>query len=122
MKTQIPRAAPGQICPMHKTDMAEVCHTCPWWMQLKGKNPQTEEELDHWACAIGMLPILLIEGAQQQRQTGAAVESFRNEMTTAHQVMQAAVMTAMTMPPQPAARVQSKPGLLGKVFRLGRVE
>jgi len=26
------------------------------------------------------MPLLLIEKSQQQRQTGAAVESFRNEM------------------------------------------
>jgi hypothetical protein len=26
------------------------------------------------------MPILMIENSQQQRQTGAAVESFRNEM------------------------------------------
>ena len=28
----------------------------------------------------GMVPVLLIENAQQSRQTGAAVESFRNEV------------------------------------------
>jgi len=26
------------------------------------------------------MPVLMIENSQQQRQTGAAVESFRNEM------------------------------------------
>ena len=31
-----------------------------------------------------MLPLLLIENSQQSRQTGAAVESFRNEMVTAN--------------------------------------
>jgi hypothetical protein len=29
---------------------------------------------------MSWLPILMIENAQQSRQTGAAVESFRNEM------------------------------------------
>jgi len=29
---------------------------------------------------VAWMPILLIENSQQQRQTGAAVESFRNEM------------------------------------------
>jgi hypothetical protein len=35
---------------------------------------------DRWGCAVGWLPMLLIEGAQQTRQAGAAIESFRNEM------------------------------------------
>ena len=30
-------------------------------------------------CAVTWLPMLMIENSQQQRQTGAAVESFRNE-------------------------------------------
>jgi hypothetical protein len=31
------------------------------------------------------MPILLIENAQMSRQTGAAVESFRNEMVKANE-------------------------------------
>lgn len=34
---------------------------------------------------MGWIPILLIENSQQQRQTGAAVESFRNEMTKSNE-------------------------------------
>jgi hypothetical protein len=30
------------------------------------------------------MPILMIENSQQQRQTGAAVETFRNEMVKAN--------------------------------------
>lgn len=33
---------------------------------------------------MSWLPILMIENAQQSRQTGAAVESFRNEMVDAN--------------------------------------
>lgn len=36
--------------------------------------------MDTEDCAIAWLPVLLIENSQQQRSTGAAVESFRNEM------------------------------------------
>jgi hypothetical protein len=32
------------------------------------------------------MPTLLIENSQQQRQTGAAVETFRNEMVEANKV------------------------------------
>jgi len=31
------------------------------------------------------MPVLMIENSQQQRQTGAAVESFRNEMVRANE-------------------------------------
>jgi len=57
---------------------------CAWFTQLRGKNPQSEQEIDEWGCAVAWLPILLVENAQQQRQTGAAVESFRNEMVLAN--------------------------------------
>lgn len=57
---------------------------CSWFTQLRGKNPQTGAEVDEWGCAITWLPMLLIENSQQQRQTGAAVESFRNEMVKAN--------------------------------------
>ena len=47
--------------------------------RVRGVNPQSGEDVDEWGCAIGWLPMLLIENSQQQRQTGAAVESARNE-------------------------------------------
>ena len=52
---------------------------CEWFTQVRGQNPNTGEEVDEWVCAVTWLPMLLIENSQQQRQTGAAVESFRNE-------------------------------------------
>jgi hypothetical protein len=75
---QIPHADEGSICPLHKADMSTVCHRCPWWTRLIGKNPQSEELIDRWSCAIAILPTLLIENAQQTRQAGAAIETFRN--------------------------------------------
>ena len=52
---------------------------CAWFTQIRGTNPQSGEEVDEWGCAVTWLPMLLIENSQQQRQTGAAVESARNE-------------------------------------------
>lgn len=60
--------------------MSEVCHTCPWWTEVKGKDPQTGEDASDWNCAITWGPMLAINIAQQSRQTGAAVENFRNQM------------------------------------------
>lgn len=77
---QTPHADPGLVCPLHKADMAEVCHKCPLWVKIRGTNPNTGEAVDDWRCAIAWLPMLLIEGAQQSRQAGAAVESMRNEI------------------------------------------
>jgi hypothetical protein len=75
-----PHADEGLICPLHKLDMSEVCHKCPWWTLVRGKNPQSEEMIDDWRCAVSLLPMLLVENAQQSRGVGAAMESFRNGM------------------------------------------
>jgi hypothetical protein len=47
---------------------------------IEGKNPQTDERLLEWKCAIAWLPLMLVEVAQQSRQGAAATESFRNEV------------------------------------------
>ena len=75
---QIPHADEGRICPLHKQDMSKVCHTCPWWTRLQGRHPNTGDPVDEWGCAVSWMPMLLCENSQQSRQTGAAVESFRN--------------------------------------------
>jgi hypothetical protein len=71
-----------------------VIHRCAWHVMVRGADPNTGKEVDHWACSMAWLPTLLIENSQQQRQTGSAVESFRNEMVEAnkssHQVLLAA--------------------------------
>lgn len=59
---------------------------CAWFLQIQGTNPNTGQEINEWGCAMSWLPILTIENSQQQRQTGAAVESFRNEMVKANQL------------------------------------
>ena len=51
--------------------------------------------MDHWGCAVVWLPILTIENSQQQRQTGAAVESFRNEMVKANDFGQKLILTSI---------------------------
>jgi hypothetical protein len=61
---------------------------CAWFMKIRGKDPQTSNEIEEWGCSMAWLPILMIENSQQQRQTGAAVESFRNEMVKANEVGQ----------------------------------
>lgn len=74
---------PGTFCPLIKDDCMQL--KCSWFTQLRGKNPQTGADVDEWGCAVTWLPMLMIENSQQQRQTGAAVESFRNEMVKANE-------------------------------------
>jgi hypothetical protein len=54
--------------------------SCPKWIQILGRNPQTGEDMNRYGCSDSFMPLLMIENSQMQRQTGAAVESFRNEM------------------------------------------
>ncbi len=68
----------GKYCPLIKKDCIGL--QCSWFTQIRGTNPNTGEPVDEWGCAITWLPVLMIENSQQQRQTGAAVESFRNEV------------------------------------------
>jgi len=51
-------------------------------------------QVDSYECAISWLPMLLIENSGQQRQTGAAVESFRNEMVKANEVNTKLILAA----------------------------
>jgi hypothetical protein len=61
-----------------------VIHECAWFMKIAGTNPNTGEDTDEYGCAMAWMPVLLIENSRQQRNTGAAVESFRNEMVKAN--------------------------------------
>lgn len=69
---------PGDFCPLIKKDCIGL--KCAWYTQVRGLNPNTGEEIDEWNCAVNWMPIMAIEIAQKSNQTGAAVESFRNEV------------------------------------------
>lgn len=68
------------LCPLLKKPMCDVCHKCAWWVQVRGSNPNTGQEVDKWECTMALIPMLQIETSQQVRQGAAATESFRNEM------------------------------------------
>jgi hypothetical protein len=88
----------------HRTGFTKKClslvtkGTCKRWLQIQGKNPNTGEDINRSNCIDDWTPLLLMENSQMQRQTGAAVESFRNEMVQANgtnvEVMQAAFAIA----------------------------
>ena len=68
----------AEYCPLIQKKCKE--HKCKFYVQIVGKVPNTVEDISQFDCAISWLPMLLIEGTQQTRQSGAAIESFRNEM------------------------------------------
>lgn len=86
-------------CPLNKFKPCKALE-CAWFIQIRGMNPNTGEPVDEWGCAMSWTPILLIENAQQSRQTGAAVESFRNEMVKAQSKSAELITEAQRQLPQ----------------------
>lgn len=82
----------GTFCPLIKDECCQL--KCSFFTQVRGTNPNTGEDVDEWACAIAWLPVLMIENSQQQRSTGAAVESFRNEMVKSNEVSQKVLLAS----------------------------
>ena len=74
-------------CPLNNFDPCKQLD-CAWFLQIRGMNPNTGEDVDEWGCSMSWLPILMIENSKQQRGTASAVESFRNEMVKANEVGQ----------------------------------
>ena len=74
-------------------------------MQIRGSHPQTGAEIDEWGCTIAWTPMLLIENAKLQRETGAAVESFRNEMVRSSHATTAAMVEAISQNTRPNLKV-----------------
>lgn len=81
-------------CPLNAFNPCKELE-CAWFMSIRGKNPNTGEDVDEWGCAMAWMPVLMIENSQQQRQTGAAVESFRNEMVKANEVSNQVLLATM---------------------------
>ena len=77
------KIAPKANCPLNNFEQCKELE-CAWFVQVRGHNPNTGAEVDEWGCSIAWMPVLMIENSQQQRSTGAAVESFRNEMVKAN--------------------------------------
>lgn len=75
-------------CPLgHKCEEAKdgAVHRCAWFVQLRGRNPNTGDEVDEHGCAMAWMPVLLVENARVTQGTTAAVESFRNKMVSDNQ-------------------------------------
>lgn len=85
-------------CPLNNFEPCKQLE-CAWFMKVAGTNPNTGKPVEEYGCAVAWMPMLLIENAQQSRQTGSAVESFRNEMVRQNgQVVEALTNPAVTRP------------------------
>jgi hypothetical protein len=82
------------ICPLLKKECTGL--DCAWFVKVEGYDMNTGNRVDEWNCTVALLPMLLIENSGMQRQTGAAVESFRNEMVKSTEVSQKLFIAAAT--------------------------
>lgn len=89
---------PKANCPL---DGFKPCRQleCAWFLQIQGHHPNTGEQINDWGCAMAWMPILTIENSQQQRSTGVAVESFRNEMVKANETSQKLLLATAQVKP-----------------------
>ena len=93
----------GEWCPLIKKDCVGL--QCAWLTKIQGTNMNTGQEVEEYQCAIAWLPLLLVENSGQQRQTGAAVESFRNEMVKSNEAAQQIMLAAALKNPPPLKQV-----------------
>ena len=84
----------GTFCPLIKEDCIGL--QCAWFTKVAGYDTNTGKEVEEWQCAVAWMPLLMVENSGQQRQTGAAVESFRNEMAKAQQASHELFATAIS--------------------------
>lgn len=82
-----------RLCPF--IGKACVGEECRLWIKVIGTDPQTGRSIDQYNCTFAWWPTLMLENSQMQRQTGAAVESMRNEMVDVSRVGLAAQAAAL---------------------------
>lgn len=83
----------GTFCPLLKKDCIGL--QCSWMTRVQGVDMNTGNQVDEYQCAVAWMPMLLIENSGQQRQTGAAVESFRNEMVKSNETSQKVLLASL---------------------------
>lgn len=81
MEIKIADCPLGAKCEEVKTENGKpVIYRCPWYVQVRGVDVNTGQQIDNWGCAIAWMPTLTINTANESRKGVAATESFRNEM------------------------------------------
>ena len=80
------------ICPLLKKEC--VGDSCAFWVTIMGKHPQSGADINMPDCAVRWIPTLLIENSKVGRETGAAVEDFRNHMVKGNAEVAGAITAA----------------------------
>jgi hypothetical protein len=79
----IPRGPKNRTCPMWHKPMFQVCHTCPLWMRVTGKDPQGTATIDRWNCALAWQTVLGLENGQINLQAAHAMVQARDDICDA---------------------------------------
>jgi hypothetical protein len=90
---------PKNNCPLNNFEPCKQLD-CAWFIEIHGTHPNTGEALKDWGGAMAMMPMMLIENARQQHSTGAAIESFRNEMVKANESSHKVLLATAGIPQQ----------------------
>jgi len=101
----------GDFCPLVGGSCKKF--ECKWWIQVRGANPNTGEEIDEWDCTVAFLPLLILEASQQARQAGAAVEDFRNQNMQQNQELHQNLVEAQKIVPAIISAAINNKGMLG---------
>ena len=86
-------------CPLNGFEPCKLWD-CSWFIEVKGKHPQTGTDMNEWGCAMAWMPVMMIENTRQQHSTASAVESFRNEMVKANDASQRVLLATANIPQQ----------------------
>ncbi len=79
-------------CPLWRSLCSKVCPTCKWQTQIRGKNPNTGQDIDRWDCAIPFQLLIGIEISKNALNGAAATDNLRNQSAEQfHQSTQMAV-------------------------------
>lgn len=73
------------ICPLYKKECIGL--DCKWISKVEGYSINSGDRLNEWMCTVAALPIIFIENSGMQRQTGASMRSFNDEMQKCSEVL-----------------------------------
>lgn len=66
-----------RLCPLLNKPCIQ--EDCLWWIKLRGKDPQTDADVDHYDCTVRWLPILTIENSGEARKVQAQIQELRSD-------------------------------------------
>lgn len=59
--------------------VGDEMHQCSWYVNLKGSDPQSGNDIDEYRCAMSWQPVLAVAQNTSIIQTSAAVHSLKTD-------------------------------------------